>query len=182
MKGYGDIVKEVWKGLVYGGKDYSEWIDVSNLGRVRNPKTGTIRRQNLLKTGYYFVSFSMGSRDKNKTFRVHKGLAEVFIPNPKNKSQVNHIDGNKLNNDLKNLEWATNQENIRHAHKIGLVDPSAWDRHSSAKLTDEQVLFIRKNYKSHNREFGTRGLARRFNIDHTTVQSVLRNKTYKDVV
>lgn len=175
-------MKENWKGLIYGGEDYSEWIEISNLGRVRNPKTGTIRKQNILKTGYYFVSFSMGSRDKKKTFRVHKGLAEVFIPNPENKPEVNHIDGDKLNNDLCNLEWVTSQENTQHAFRIGLVDPANWDRNVGAKLTDEQVRYIRANYKSRCPKHGTRGLGRMFNINHSTVQSVLKYETYKDVV
>jgi len=166
-------MKEVWKGLIYGGEDYSEWIEISNLGRVRNPKTGTIRRQNILKTGYYFVSFSMGSRSKKKTFRVHKGLAETFIPNPDDKPQVNHIDGNKLNNSLDNLEWVTNRENIIHAFETGIVDTKTWNRHSGAKLTDEQVRFIRQNYIPNDKEYGTRGLARRFHICHATVQSLL---------
>ena len=54
---------------------------------------------------------------------VHRLLAEQHIPNPKNLPFVNHIDGDKLNNNLKNLEWVTPGDNVRHAHKIGLMNP-----------------------------------------------------------
>lgn len=175
-------MKEIWKGLIYGGEDYSEWIEISNLGRVRNPKTRTIRKQNLLRTGYYFVSFSMGSRKKKKTFRVHKGLAETFIPNPENKPQVNHIDGNKQNNSLENLEWVTNRENIKHAYKLGLADPLTWNRRNNAKLTDEEVRFIRKNYIPYDKKHGTHGLGRKFNMHPETIRQLLNYETYKDVI
>lgn len=72
--------------------------------------------------GYYVVTLSHGGLRKNK--RVHRLLAEAFIPNPENKAHVNHIDGDKRNNALTNLEWTTERENARHAIQIGLVDLS----------------------------------------------------------
>ena len=169
---------EEWRGLIYGGEDYSEWIEGSNLGRVKNPKIGTIRRLNILKTGYYFVSFSMGSRSKKKTFRVHKGLAETFIPNPESKPLVNHIDGDKLNNNLDNLEWVTYQENSIHAYETGLMNIRAGFDHTSSILTPDEVKYIRENYLPRDREFGARAIARRFNISHSTVLDVVNNIRY----
>lgn len=62
--------------------------------------------------GYLIVSLTKNG--KAKMHSVHRILAETFIPNPQLKAQVNHIDGNKLNNSLDNLEWATQKENFRH--------------------------------------------------------------------
>lgn len=70
--------------------------------------------------GYYLVTLSNQGKKSNK--HIHRMLATHFIPNPLNKKHVNHIDGNKQNNDLSNLEWVTPQENARHAVDIGLCD------------------------------------------------------------
>lgn len=68
-------------------------------------------------SGYKFV------RVGKKSYPLHRVIASTFIPNPENKPQVNHIDGNKTNNAVSNLEWVTNQENMRHAIETGLRKP-----------------------------------------------------------
>ena len=116
-------MQEVWKRLIYQGRDYGDFYEVSNLGRIRSSKTYKIRKLNILKTGYYFVNGSLGSRDKKITFRVHRAVAESFIPNPRNLPQINHIDGNKLNNYINNLEWCNNAYNVTHAYALGHNKP-----------------------------------------------------------
>jgi len=71
--------------------------------------------------GYYIVTLCDGN-GKRQNKRVHRLLLEAFKPNPLNKAHVNHIDGNKLNNSLDNLEWATASENAKHAAVTGLCD------------------------------------------------------------
>lgn len=71
--------------------------------------------------GYLIVTLCSGN-GKRKNKRIHRLLCEAFIPNPKNKKHVNHINGNKLDNQLSNLEWATEKENAQHAVDIGLCD------------------------------------------------------------
>lgn len=73
-------------------------------------------------TGYYYVNLCNNSTPK--PFRVHRLVGAAFLPNPKNKPYINHIDGNKLNNHVSNLEWSTPSENNKHAYKLGLKSPS----------------------------------------------------------
>lgn len=72
--------------------------------------------------GYLMVSLNEGF----KCVKVHRLVALAFIPNKENKPQVNHIDGNKENNNANNLEWVTNQENMNHAKETGLRNPAEW--------------------------------------------------------
>ena len=94
--------------------DGYENYSISKNGEVRNDKTGRIRKPTLGNHGYYILSLCKNS--KRKIFRFHRLLALAFIPNPDNKTCVDHIDGNKTNNKLENLRWCTHQEKIGRAH------------------------------------------------------------------
>lgn len=121
--------EEVWRDVVEFPDDYQ----VSNRGRVRsktrvkmrsngwrNTYRSKIMYQELHKTNYYRVRLCV---DKIKYSRsVHRLVAEAFIPNPESKPEVNHMDGNRLNNELSNLDWVTKQENMDHAVEIRLID------------------------------------------------------------
>jgi hypothetical protein len=85
--------------------------DVSNFSNIRNNKSGKILKQ-LVKCGYYHIS--LVNEFNKKTFTVHRLIALAFIENPENKSDVNHKDKNKLNNNISNLEWMTRKENNIH--------------------------------------------------------------------
>lgn len=77
--------------------------------------------------GYRIVTLSTKGERKTKVFKCHRLVAEYFIPNPENKPCVNHIDGDKLNNDITNLEWVTYSENTVHAYSTGLTKPNFAD-------------------------------------------------------
>lgn len=126
-----DKLLEEWKPI----KEYEELYEVSSFGRIRsldkiikthnrfgnmNKKIkGKIIKEVInKKTGYSQIILS---KEKNKKmFLIHRLVLENFIPNPENKPQVNHIDGNKQNNNLNNLEWCTRSGNIKHSFKTGL--------------------------------------------------------------
>ena len=121
-------MNEIWKDI----EGYEGLYQVSNLGRVRslnritNGKFGNrslcLRKGRILKPRkislYTGVYLSKNGHVKNYT--IHRLVAQAFIPNPQNKLEVNHIDGNKLNNKVDNLEWATRSENEQHAYRTGL--------------------------------------------------------------
>lgn len=154
---------EIWKDV----DELEGILQVSNLGNLRTldrlitdkngrekKLEGKILKQSTTKQGYKTICFRFDGIKKNH--RVHRLVALAFIPNPKNKPSVNHIDGNKTNNNLTNLEWCTNSENMKHAFSIGLKNPSNPNKsgkiqgalHGKSKLTEEDVLLMRTEYKN----------------------------------
>lgn len=122
---------EIWKSI----KDYEGLYQISNYGRVKSLEKYVKRRKCGIKyfpeiimkpvsdkDGYLSVTFNVDG--KAKTFKVHRLVAQAFIPNPNDKPQVNHKDGNKKNNNVDNLEWVTGKENIQHAYKTNLMNQS----------------------------------------------------------
>jgi hypothetical protein len=89
-------------------------------GDIYSERSGRLLAKVVNKSGYNRVDLCKGGERKSKL--VHRIVAETFIPNPQNKPQVNHINGNKIDNRVQNLEWATPEENYRHAIQNNLLD------------------------------------------------------------
>ena len=123
------------------------------------------------RDGYLRIGLKLG--ENYKKYYVHRLVAETYIPNPENKSEVNHINGNKKDNRVENLEWVTRSENAQKAYdngqQIALGKP---------KLTKEQVLEIRENKANLNRE----QLAKKYNVSCGCIQHIRRGRTWKDVM
>jgi hypothetical protein len=112
----------VWKDI----PNYEGRYQVSNTGLVRSIVTNHGKPQDKIKPSYIrsnscqYLYVSLSKLGVPTSFAVHRLVATVFVENPNNKSMVNHIDGNKLNNKACNLEWCTTSENHKHAYKLGL--------------------------------------------------------------
>lgn len=108
-------MEEVWKDI----KGYEGFYQISNLGRVKSLIRKNVLKEKIIKggiqkNGYKFVLLY---KDKNsKIFRVHRLVAEAFIPNPNKYKEVNHIDENKTNNNVENLEWCTRKYNCSYGN------------------------------------------------------------------
>ena len=89
---------------------------VTNDGKVYSKKTNKFINPSIGSKGYFQVCLTVDG--KKRTVKVHRIVAETFIPNPEGKPQVNHIDGNKRNNCVENLEWCTNSENQIHSYRV----------------------------------------------------------------
>lgn len=139
--------------------------EISIDGEVRNKITRKNKKPSVGKRGYYV--FSMVKDGKSYLRTQHIMLAKAFIPNPDNLPQINHIDGNKLNNKIDNLEWCTAQENLLHARKSGL-HKSDGDKRTIQYSLDGEIVNIFKSASE---------AARKTGIKRCNISSVARGNT-----
>lgn len=99
---------------------------VSNKGQVFTMHKKRLMNQTENEKGYLSVEFLKDG--KRKRFKVHRLVAQAFIDNPNLYKEINHIDGNKKNNEAENLEWCSRSENLKHAYRLGLRIPKRGKR------------------------------------------------------
>lgn len=168
-------------------KNYESLYAVSNLGRVKSLHRiinnhvidEKILRPRISKDGY--LSVILHKDNKPKTFKIHRLVAEAFIPNFEMKETINHIDGNKLNNTATNLEWSTRSEQMYHAYQHKLKSSDSGTENANSNLSEDDVRFIRKTFVKNSRKFGAVALGKKFNVSHRTVLNIVEGKTYKNV-
>jgi hypothetical protein len=113
------------------------------------------------------------------TMYVHRIVAMTYLPNPNNLPQVNHIDGNKLNNHNTNLEWVTNKENRTHAIENGLMKVGTDYEHT--KLSEDDIRYIRENYIPKHPELGGRALSKKFGVGSPQISRIVNNTRWKHI-
>lgn len=159
---------EIWKHIKKDGCN----LKVSNLGQViiiKNDGTEKLLNQYILRDGYNYVKPCING--KGKHFAVHRLVAEVFKENPKNKPQVNHIDGVKNNNYIDNLEWCTASENMKHAFRTGLNNNPIGENNHAAKLKDNQVREIKEDLSNGIKQ---KEIALKFGVTQSHISRIKR--------
>lgn len=144
---------------------------VTSGGHVENSNH---HRISLNDNGNGYLQVSLNSNGKRKNFYVHRLVAISFIPNPNKLPEVNHIDGNKSNNSVNNLEWVTSNDNKRLAAETGLV-PSGLHSWNS-KLNWDQFKLIFKSYWA---GIPTIEICKAFNLTRHTVLGIAHGTRYK---
>ena len=168
-------MNEIWKDI----QGYEGLYQVSNLGRVKNLKRNKILKSIISSQGY--ITRQLYKNKIPKNVRIHRLVAEAFIPNPENKPQVNHIDGNKTNNCVSNLEWVNQCENMQHAVKNNLFTRLYGENARYRKLTNDAVLYIRKHYIKRDRLFGATALALKFGVSIGMISYIASGKSWKHI-
>lgn len=168
-------MREVFEDL----KGYEDSYQISDSGRIFTKRRlignqiyyGKELIPQLTSDGYLKVTLSRNC--KSKKYYLHRLVAIQFLDNLDDLPQVNHIDGNKLNNSITNLEWCTKQENQNHAIRTGLMQRG--QERPSAKLTEQQVLEI---YKLKG-VLKAQDIADRYKVSKNTVNCILRGSKWK---
>lgn len=193
-------VNEEWRDV----KGYEGLYQVSNFGRVKsldyyqkNPQKKSTKlslfKEKVLKQchdkdGYCYIS--LAKKEKAKTARVNRLVAQSFIPNPKNLPCTNHIDNDRTNNSIGNLEWVTVAENNKHRMLHG--NQIRGESVNTNKLTEKEVLEIRELYKNSvdGRKYRNKkvkgilkqkDLAKKYNITPAQIYSITRRKCWKHI-
>ncbi len=175
---------EEWKDV----EGWSGLYSVSNLGNIRSEERLIIGRwgkqyvkSKILKPGidghgYLTVNFCINGLHYTK--KIHRLVANAFLPNPENKKCVNHKNGVKTDNHLGNLEWNTHSENSKHSHDIGLQIPSKGESHYKSKLTEKQAVFIKYRLIGN---FKIIHIARKFKVNPVVISGIKRKITWRHI-
>ena len=127
--------------------------------------------------GYQKVNISM--HGKEKLISVHRLVAEAFIPNPDNKPEVNHKDGNKKNNAVWNLEWVTSKENIAHAYRTGPRKGMKGDDHPCRKISSDTARWICELLKTG--KYSYKEIAEKTNATYTIVKKIKTRERWREI-
>ena len=130
------------------------------------------------KEGTWYKSVSFQKNWRRTGYKVHRLVAQTYLPNPNNLLEVNHKNGNKADNRLENLEWCNRKQNIIHGLKIKPISQRTIKRGMKspwAKLTDRQVCMIRQAYKTN--KFSYMKLGKKYKVSAPTIGGII-NRIY----
>lgn len=169
-----EISNEEWRAVPVDG--YRNGYEISNLGRLRRSETGTILIGGLDKDGYRIHVLSY--EGKRKTVKRHRLVASAFLSSIPGKWEVNHKDGDKLNNHVENLEWVDSVDNNRHALKYGLRVRKGGQSSNVSKLSDRQAKEIRLLYSTG--QYTQAELGKEYGVTGSCIGLITRRQIFKD--
>jgi hypothetical protein len=141
---------------------------ISESGEVFSTKSNKVLKTFKHKHGYLVFSTRLNGRNsKSILLKVHRLVAETYIPNPENKPYINHKDGVKANNHISNLEWVTASENVKHAYATGLAKGKPKYDNPQCKVSPETVAEV-KRLREEGKSF--RAIANIFGVSHSRIQ------------
>lgn len=159
-----------------------KWIDIENhpnyqineLGQVKKKSSNKILIPFITTNGYLRIRFD------GKAYQVHKLIALHFIPNTNDYQEINHIDNDKLNNNIDNLEWCTREHNMQHCVKSGrsnILDICGIKgvKNPNSKLSNEQVLEIKNRLQQGE---STTSICKDYNVSSTVILNIRKGKSY----
>lgn len=152
---------------------FEKTYQVSNLGNIRNKKTGLLLKPSYNKKGYQYVYLVYSHTGRVKWY-IHRLVAFHFIPNPLRKPQVNHINGNNSDNRVENLEWVTNEENQKHAVLNNLHYQG--EQHKDSKFTESSVRLLPELI---NIGFTISQLNRLTGVAMINIEKIIKGKTWR---
>jgi hypothetical protein len=163
---------ETWRQV----KEYENLYHISNYGNIRSDKNNNKElKQFVNRHGYKIVSLC--TNYVKKTFKVHILVSYAFMDAPKIGYEINHIDGNKANNNLNNLEWVTKSENALHAFKLGLRIKKFGEDNPNNKLTFDEVKEIKTLLPSKTNS----QIAKIFSVTSQNINSIRKLKSWSYV-
>lgn len=162
-----------WERVYIDGKPTTYMVDP--YGRVLQTKTGILLKPRKHYLGYVRYSLSFGHRKTAKQYYAHRLVANAFLENPLRLKEINHIDGDKTNNSLENLEWSTRKNNIQHAEKTGLANHPVGESANTNKLSNNDVAKIRKDLLLGR---SCTSIAKEYNLARTTISAIKNGRTW----
>lgn len=161
-------MNEEWKDI----DGYNGEYKVSNHGRVFSVKSNIFLKERVTKLGY--SRYALLINGVRKDMLSHRLVALHYLDPQILKKEINHKDGNKLNNSHSNLEWCSRKENMIHATLNGLANRGS--KNPKSKLTEDDVIKIRNMFN--NKEMNQADLARLFKVAPNSINNIVRNKTW----
>jgi hypothetical protein len=185
--------EEIW--LPVAEPRFNNYYEISNKGNVKSlakyiENSGNFsggyhkkikdKKHFIDHSGYCITKLCIDGKCLNR--KIHRLVAEAFIPNPEGKEQVNHIDGNKENNSVENLEWVTRSENIKHAFSTGLMtnDHLKGSNNKLSKVDEATVIEIRHLYDNKLVRF-TDILNAYPQVSKSMLQDIIKRRTWKNI-